>query len=260
MGTPGQEIITLIILSTIILIVLAVFTFLFLLLFVKKKRNLQKEQELLKMTFQQQMLQAQLETREETMGQLGKELHDNIGQLLNSTKLLIGITQRGLPQSPDTLVTADETLAKAIAEVRALSKSLNAEWLQQFDLIENLETEIKRINAAKTITITLSHQGQVPFAAEQQIILFRMIQEALQNALKHAAPTAIHIDISLQNGLAITITDNGHGFDTGVASPGIGMMNIRQRTQLLSGTVHWQSAKDKGTTVTIHLPAKTTKA
>ena len=254
---PGQEIITLIILSTIILIVLAVFTFLFLLLFVKKKRHLQKEQEILKMTFQQQLLQAQLETREETMGQLGKELHDNIGQLLNSTKLLIGITQRSLPQSPDTLITADETLAKAITEVRALSKSLSAEWLQQFDLIENLETEIRRINAIKTITITLNHEGQIPFEADQQIIIFRIIQEVLQNALKHASPSTIHIAMKLHQGLSITITDNGSGFNTEAVNSGIGMMSIQQRTQLLSGTAHWQSTPDKGTTVTIQLPVKT---
>jgi signal transduction histidine kinase len=145
-----------------------------------------KEKETMEADFEKQLLQSQLETQEETLNQLSIEIHDNVGQLLNSTKLLIGITQRSLPDSPDTLAMADETLAKAIQELRSLSKSLNREWLQQFNFIENLEGEINRINAAKSLQIHLFRPPALSLKADEQIILFRIVQEILQNSIKHA--------------------------------------------------------------------------
>ena len=96
--------------------------------------------------FTNQLMKAQLETQEYAFTQLGQELHDNIGQLLSTTKMLLGITERNLSEVPDTLKTAEETLGKAIQDIRALSKSLNQEWLQQFNLLENLNNELERIN------------------------------------------------------------------------------------------------------------------
>ena len=113
--------------------------------------------------FQQELLQTQLETQESTFYQISQELHDNIGQLLSSTKLLIGITKMCIAQNdftnvPDTISTAEQTLSKAIQDLRSLSKSLNKEWLHQFNLVENLEEEIKRINAARNIQAELLTQ------------------------------------------------------------------------------------------------------
>ena len=100
--------------------------------------------------------------------------------------MLLGITQRNLADIPETLTIAQETLGKAISELRSLSKSLDKEWLAQFDLIDNLATEINRINAGLILEIHFSHPGKLSLTVEKQIILFRIIQEALQNAIKHS--------------------------------------------------------------------------
>lgn len=238
---------------------IVVFVIVLLLFFVithRSSRNLFiKEKELMQIEFDKSLLQAQIETQEETLSALGKELHDNIGQLLNSTKLLIGITQRKLSQSPDTLAIADQTLATAIDELRSLSKSLSKEWLQQFDFIENLTTEIKRINAADNLIIHFEHSNKLPFKSNEQIMLFRIVQEALQNAIKHAACKSIYISCVENNHvLTINIKDDGGGFSNNKPT-GVGMLNMQSRIKLLGGNVNWDST-NKGTKVSIQLPIK----
>lgn len=256
MEKASEELISIIIIATIIIISLAVFTFLFFLLFVRKKRKLQREAQKMKAEFEQQLLQAQMETREETLNQLGIELHDNVGQLLNSTKLLIGITQRMVPNAPDTLVTADETLAKAIQELRALSKSLNKEWLNQFNFVQNLGAEVSRINSAKDIYIDLTCPEKISLQANEQIILFRIVQELLQNAIKHARARNIHILITEKEPqLNLTVIDDGLGFDTKASLKGVGILNVKHRTRLLGGQAEWQTS-ETGTTVIIRIPKK----
>lgn len=245
--------------SIAIICAIVVFIIVLLLFFVITYRNSRnlfiKEKELMQIEFDKSLLQAQIETQEETLSALGKELHDNIGQLLNSTKLLIGITQRKLSQSPDTLAIADQTLATAIHELRSLSKSLNKEWLQQFDFIENLTTEIKRINASDDLVIHLEPTTKLPFKSNEQIMLFRIVQEALQNAIKHATCKNIYIScIENNHVLDITIQDDGSGFSN-QTSTGVGIINMQSRIQLLGGNINWQSNLN-GTIVTIQLPIK----
>lgn len=214
-----------------------------------------EEKEKMNSEFAMQLVQSQLETREETMNQLSEELHDNIGQLLNSTKLLIGVAQRSLESPPETLITANDTLGKAIQELRSLSKSLNKEWLEQFRFMDNLEVEINRLNAARVLQLHLNGPSSLPLPSNQQIILFRIVQEVLQNALKHARAKNIFIDIfSHSTSLVIDIRDDGIGCEEGKTKNGMGMINIRHRTGLLGGGVSWQAAAEKGTRVTIQIP------
>ncbi|MCW3088128.1 MAG: hypothetical protein JWQ78_1514 [Sediminibacterium sp.] len=252
-----SENISIILGASILLLLITLFIVMLVMAYLKRDLKHLKEKETMEEDFEKQLLQSQLETQEETLNQLGNELHDNIGQLLNSTKLLIGVAQRSLSNPPDTLITADETLAKAIQELRSLSKSLNKEWLEQFNFIENIEAEINRINSARTLHIYLSSPGALPLKADEQIILFRIVQEILQNAMKHSAAKNVYIRIKEESEvLTISVTDDGIGFEALEKSHGVGMMNIRHRTHLLGGTVQWRSAPGKGTVVIIQLPVK----
>src|SRR5687768_428272 len=135
--------------------VLVFFIIMFIVLYQRRYYKFLREKQHLKSSFQSEILKAQLETQEATFYQIGEEIHDNIGQLLSSTKMLLGITEQSFPIVPDHFKTAQETLSKAIIELRALSKSLNKEWLHQFNLIQNLETEIDRINSGHAIQVKL---------------------------------------------------------------------------------------------------------
>ncbi len=223
--------------------------------FVRKKQNkLISEKEIMQQGFTQQLLQSQIRIQEETMSTLGKELHDNVGQLLSSTKMLIGVMERSLENPPEILTTADNTLSKAIFELRTLSKSLNREWIEQFNFIENLTAEVVRINSAKGIQVHLSHPKELPLKTGQQIVLFRIVQEVIQNAVKHANANTIVISIVQELSLLkVTITDDGRGFDMEQVEKGQGIINIRHRTELLSGNVEWTSGVE-GTRVNVQCP------
>ena len=255
MQVSTNNIVLIVILITCIFLIAAASLLTYVRLYNERKRKHQEEKKIMTGEFEKQLMQSQLETREETFHQLGEELHDNIGQLLNSTKLLIGVAQRTLPDPPDTLMTANETLGKAIQELRALSRSLNKEWLEQFNFLQNLEAEINRINSARTLQLTLLAPESLSLQVNQQIILFRIVQEVIQNAIKHANAQNISIQIREQAlKLSIHISDDGTGFAEPNPSNGVGFLNIKHRTQLLGGTVLWQSVKNKGTLVIIQLP------
>ena len=250
-----SENISIILGASVLLLLISLFIVLMVMAYLKRNLKHFKEKESMEAAFSNQLLQSQLETREETLNHLSNEIHDNIGQLLNSTKLLIGLSQRSLKDPHDTLVLADETLAKAIQELRSLSKSLNKEWLQQFNFIENLETEIARINATKSLHIELLRPAYISLKKDTQIILFRITQEVLQNSIKHAFAKKIDIKINEVNQLlTVLISDNGTGFDESSTSQSVGILNIKKRTGLLGGTVHWRSSINIGTSVTIQLP------
>ncbi len=209
----------------------------------------------LKHEMEMEILKSRLETQEETMIQIGRELHDNIGQLMNSSKLFVGITKRGLGQPIDELNMAEETISKAIVELRALSKSLNKDWLEKFNFIENISAEAKRINATKQFEMSVSHPEGIDLPVERQLILFRIVQEAIQNSLKHGQASKLQITARQQDSmLTVAVEDNGKGFDlTDSAKPGFGMTSIKHRASLMRGTAQWTSS-NKGTCVKIHIP------
>ena len=252
-----NQVIFAILIGTMLFILLAFFLLFFFIRYRSKSNQYILEKEKLKKEFEQTLLQSQIEVQENTFAGLSRELHDNIGQLLVSAKTLVSVTLLSHQQPSDTLQIAEETLGKAITEVRSLSKLLDKEWLQQFNFIDNLQTEVKRINAAKIIHIGLSHPEKLLLQPEEQIILFRIVQEALQNAVKHAEAENINIYVSNSAAsLIVNITDNGKGFNEDIITSSLGLKNMRHRTQLLGGTIEWASSPANGSTVIIKLPVK----
>jgi len=251
------QVILTVLFATALLLLLAFFLLFFLIRYRIKSNQYIKERENLKKEYEQTLLQTQIEVQENTLAAVGRELHDNIGQLLTSTKLLIGITQQKLQVIPDTLNLADEVIGKAINEVRLLSKSLDTEWLQQFNFIANMQTEVSRLNATGMLQINFSYSKKLLLQPEEQLIIFRIVQEALQNAVKHSK--AQNIDISVNYSVAsliITVADNGIGLGNIHLSGGLGLKNMKHRAQLLGGTIDWTTLPDEGSTVILKLPAK----
>lgn len=243
-----------------LLILMLVLIFLIFVVIARQQQNkLYLNQKRMQEDFQQQLLQSQLETQEYSFNQISQELHDNIGQLLSSTKLLLGIASMDMETVPDTIKTAEQTVGKAIQDLRSLSKSLDKEWLHQFNFVENLEAEKDRINAARNIQVQLiSQYEKLPLDPQAQVMLFRVVQEALQNSIKHAFPKHISIKINNTNHhFELLIEDDGRGFDIESAKKeSLGLRNMEHRTQLLGGTIEWKPAETKGTVIKIMIPVK----
>ncbi|MFT4094375.1 MAG: sensor histidine kinase [Niabella sp.] len=243
--------------ASVFLLLITLFIVVLLMAYKKRDKSYLLERKVLQEGFNTQLLQSQIEVQEQTFLQIGKELHDNVGQLLSTSRMLIGLAERSLKKPPDTLLTANATLGKAINELRTLSKSLDKEWLEQFDLVENLRTEVDRINAADTINASLTVEGTPELPSSKRIILFRIVQEAIQNAIKHGQCNNVSVGIQASGDpILILITDDGKGFDVYAASKGMGLGNMQYRTKLLGGEINYDSSS-KGTAITIRIPKKT---
>lgn len=252
-----NQLIFAVLIGTLVFLLLAFFLLFFFIRYRSRSNQYINEREKLKKEFEQTLLQSQIEVQENTFAGLSRELHDNIGQLLVSAKTLISVTLINQAQPSPTLTIAEETLGTAINEVRTLSKLLDKEWLEQFNFIHNLETEVSRINATRTIHINLSHPEKLLLEPEEQTILFRIVQEAIQNAVKHSGAEKIDITVSnTPSSLIVSIVDNGKGFDENHVTSSLGIKNMKHRTQLLGGTIEWTSSPGNGSTVMLKLPVK----
>jgi signal transduction histidine kinase len=257
MDSLSQEI-TIIVIASAFFLMVAIGIIIIILIHQKKQLRYIYEKQELQNQFQKELLKTRLEVHDETLDKLSKELHDNIGQLMSTAKVLIGTARRTLPDSLETLQLAGDTVSTAIGEIRALSKSLNTDWLEKFDFFENLRTEAARINASKEYTMSIFHPERIDMVIDQQLMLFRIVQEAFQNSLKHGK--ADHINIKVEQNerdhLSVIIEDDGNGFDVhDITRHGLGMTNIKNRAAIMGGTAVWKSG-EKGTSVLIKLPLK----
>lgn len=235
--------------------ILALFIILFILFYQRRRHSFLREKQALENNLRNELLKTQLEAREQTFNLIGQEIHDNVGQLLSSTKLMMGLTERHLEVVPDPFKTAQETLKTAIIELRSLSKSLNKDWLHQFDLVENLQVEIERIKYAGDIKINwFGCTGKIQLSAESQVMLFRVIQEAVENAIKYRDAKKIAITLTCNDKINISIADTREQLQPASEPNGAGQTNMRRRIELLGGNIEWLSHAQQGTEVKITVP------
>lgn len=250
-----EELFSAVIVVSIILILLA-FVVVFVMMNYKHKQQMHlREKNQMRREFEEQLLQAQIEVQESTYRHIAKELHDNVGQLLSTTKMLMGVTELKLGGTPDTLATASATLTRAIEEIRLLSRSLDREWLEQFNFLANLQNEMDYINSSQTVRAAIACHTTIDMKPNEQIILFRMVQEAMQNALRHAQPSWLQVLISKADQLQVQVINDGKPLPPNFS--GMGTNNMRQRAKLFGGSVNWVHAAQQ-TVVTISIPLKQT--
>jgi signal transduction histidine kinase len=250
----SHEIFVSLIAGTCLLVLLALILIFAGIRYQNKKRLYLIEEQRLKYEAEREILKARLETHEETLEWLTKEIRENIGQLLSSSKMLIGAAERVTPLADETLQMANNTLTQAIQELRAMSKSLRTEWLEKFSLISNIQSEIGRIHSTNPIEIRFEHPVRISLNGDRQLLLFRIIQEAFQNAIHHRKASGIKIKLSESGSkFLLCIEDKSAGFDVADYQKGSGMMNIQHRVEIMNGKVKWL-ANEKGTKLEVLLP------
>lgn len=204
-------------------------------------------------TFEHELLLSQLEAQEYSFNQVSMALHDNIGQLLSTTKLLLGMTAMELGKPPDTLKTAEHTLAKAILDLRSLSKTLHNGWLPYFNFITHLEAEKERINARGIAQVTIANNNEkLPLEPGVQVMLFRVVHEALQHITKHCSATCITIRLKGEINffeVEILLADIAYPLKNNAVSN-----NMQRRIQLLGGTIKWQYNESRKYSIHIKIP------
>ncbi len=229
-----------------------------------EKRELEHQHELDKQEmehqFSSELLQSKLEVQEQTTQNISQELHDNVGQILSLAKLNINKVTKGVEDSKalSHAEKSKELITNAIKDLRTISHTLNGAYVLQKGLEESIEKEVNYVSAAKEINCIFNTDGtSFPLGEDKELLIFRIVQESIANAIKHGDPENISIVLNYEpTMLTVTIEDDGSGFDTKVLKEdsGIGLNNILVRTELLKGKVDISSTIDKGTLIKLSIP------
>lgn len=204
---------------------------------------------------------AVIEAEENERKRIAGELHDGIGQMMSAAKMNLSVFETELPFVSAAQRSAFENVITLVdescKEIRSVSHQMMPNALLKSGLASAVKEFIGKIDT-RIIRVTLHTEGlNERIENNIETVLYRVIQECVNNVLKHAAAT--HLDISLikdEEGIAATIEDNGKGFDMNAVekNTGIGLKNIMSRINFLKGSIDFDSQPDRGTLVAIHIP------
>jgi signal transduction histidine kinase len=224
----------------------------------KKIENI-KEKEKLQTMHQQELLSTQIEMQQQTMQHIGREIHDNVGQKLTLASLYTQQLsfENKAPQINDKIENISTILNESLQELRRLSKTLIDDTIAENNIVDLLEGECHKIKAIKFCNVLFTtSQKNMDLSYSQKNVLLRVVQEFLQNSIKHSKCTEIAVSIVQENNFVkLFLKDDGVGFEMeNKTAKGIGLKNIAKRIQLLYGTYDLTSNIDKGTALQIQIP------
>ena len=241
-----------------VLVIVTGLVILFFVTFQKHKNKLLLERIQRERQFEEELLKTQTEIQEQTLKNVGQELHDNVGQLLSVANMQLSLITTLTQDSIKTKV--DDTknvISDAIKEVRALSKILNNEVILSRGFQESLVTEIERINKMTQIKAELFSSGDKGVCKNNNdaIILFRILQEFVSNTVKYSDATTLAITLNyFPDHLTILAEDNGVGFDIDGVEKGSGLINMQSRAELTKTEFHLISKPNEGTKLMLIYP------
>jgi two-component system, NarL family, sensor kinase len=228
------------------------------LLYRRKQLKYIKDNEELATSFENKLLQTKLEIQEQTFKTIAQELHDNIGQALTLVKINLGFLEPHLSiDVKDKYMDTKEILTKAIEDLRDISRTLNTDSISKVGLVKAIETEVQLVNKVTGLKTSFIHQDLPDIIHPQvELILFRIVQEALHNVMKHAKATNVNLSIrGVNNDLELLIEDDGIGFNTATnTAAGTGLINIESRCKLINGRMELWSKEGAGTGIKVRLP------
>lgn len=211
---------------------------------------------------QQQMTKAIIEAQETGRTEIGRELHDNVNQILGAARLYITSARQEKEHKKDEfLKKASDYTLNAIEEIRKLSRNLVSPDLHYLGLESVVGNLAEEIMMAHPITISLNTDtfDETGLHEKFKLNVFRIIQEQLNNIIKHARADKINILLSKDdNELRILITDDGKGFDTSRQRRGIGLSNIQSRVELYMGKMEIDSSPGNGCRLNLSFPCTET--
>jgi two-component system sensor histidine kinase UhpB len=203
---------------------------------------------------QKQITDAVITGQEKERSQLGEELHDNINQILATTRLYIECAVSEEHPRPDLVIESKVLLEKAMTEIRKLSKTLLPPSLGEIGLVDALDELIDSLNETSSLQIENGWKGFAEDTIDDKLKLtiFRIVQEQMSNVSKHSQATKATISLQQENGSVILkITDNGIGFNPSLKRSGLGLRNMTSRAEVNNGTLTIESQPGAGCQMTV---------
>lgn len=200
-----------------------------------------------------------IKTQEEERYEIGSELHDNVCQVLATAKMSLGLLKQSLPKEAEAIYNQSvASIGSATDEIRNLSHRLAPVFFKNGSLREAFERLLHTFNLEEHYKVIFAFDESAenyPLSLELQLNLYRILQEQLRNIVKYAKATQIRLEVCADGrSLWMLIADNGVGFDADKVHGGIGLANMKRRTELFSGTMTINSEPGNGCEVLITIP------
>ena len=209
--------------------------------------------------YEHKIIKAIIKTQEDERYEIGGELHDNVCQILAASQITLSMLKQSLPESKLSLFDmCRNNISMATDEIRNLSHRLAPAFFDDSSMEEAFKRLFDTFNLEKKLEMLLHFDKALkkhPISLEVQLNLYRILQEQLRNIQKYARATVIEVDVCIYNNrLKMKISDNGIGFNVEKVKGGIGLANMRRRTELFSGKFEINSLPGKGCDIVIDIP------
>jgi two-component system, NarL family, sensor kinase len=256
------DLIVTLLIGMVIFLLLVGFIITFILIYQRRRARQRQFISELTVNFEHELLKSQLEIQEQTLQTISEEVHDNIGQVLTLAKLTLAEGPEDVTILKEQRATSRQLIGKAISDLRDLSKSLSTDKINEIGLTKAIELQLAILDRTGQLTTTFSVLGDMmPFPVAQELLIFRIFQELMNNTIKHAQASHLEVQLNCRpEGLCLIMIDNGRGFDradmpAGVHS-GLGLKSIQKRVSLFNGTMEIVSNANEGTRISIFLPSQ----
>jgi signal transduction histidine kinase len=247
--------------STLIILLLTGLIVISLFINQKRKYRFHREKFELKTNFDQELLHAHLEIQSQAFESISRELHDNVGTLISIAMVHIRSMSVSATEI-EKMSEVDSLLNEAMDSLRDISRSINPENINRLGWQKSFIAELDRIRKTDRFNVHYSEEG-LPFTIElqKQIIIFRILQETLNNIVKHSCGNHIYAHVCFLNNLvSITIKDDGKGFRTqppDLPGEGAGIKNMRSRAAMLPAVLEIENGVESGTIVRLSYKEQT---
>ncbi|PBJ15834.1 sensor histidine kinase [Flavobacterium sp. ACN6] len=235
---------------TLLVVIVIIFFY-----FLKKKNNFVVEKMEADLYFQSELVKTRIEIKDQTLSEISKELHDNIGQIISVAIMQLNISISNKNVQISELKDMKAVLAKSLDELRILSRIINKDNLLQNNFLEAIQQDLERIKKLKKIKCNFNLIGTVPeINKEHELIIYRIFQEALHNSLKHSRSDLFDVHIETTDSIfRLKLKDFGIGYDLKKSNSGLGLNNMKLRAKLIGANLIMNS-DETGTSVTIEYP------
>lgn len=259
-GSSEYQIALLIAIGTVGMLVLAIAIVLFMVFYQKRMIQEQVKRQKLEIDYQQKMMQATLESQESERRKLASQLHDSIGGMLSTIRMGISTIGKSLPDQKIVDPTK-QMLDDTISSVRQISRDLMPSTLDKFGLAQALKELCELVQNTSLITIHFFEQS-APHTIDKnnELMIFRIVQELLNNAIKHSHAKEIKVSMNIANDLSIIVEDDGVGFSIDEQKTdkrlgkGLGLYSIENRASLLNAKLEFDKERKKGSMITLTIP------
>ncbi len=244
-----------IIFGTTVMLLMAFFIVVFVLYYQRKQSEQREKVQEMENAFQKKLLEVSVAATEAERRRMAQDLHDGVGALLSLTKLSLNTLHTRLSNDKDSQLSQQvrDSLDETMAQVRRISRELVPTTLEHFGLPAALNEFVTKNGQTNNVRVTFGAEGDETQRLEPKIelMLYRITQELVNNAIKHSSGTSVHVQLALSpHPLELWVEDNGRGFDINKIRQephnGLGLDSIEARLRIINGNIAYETVPQHG--------------